>query len=60
MWGTTVTIVPVIVGALGIVKHGQADIVESFPGNCSLFEIQKTVLLGSIAILRKILNIDKH
>ena len=43
MWDTTVTIVPVIVGALGIVKQGQADIVVSFPGNCSLYEIQKTV-----------------
>ena len=45
---------------LGKIKQGHADIVESLTGNCSLFEIQKTVLLESMAILRKILNIDKH
>ena len=27
VWGTSVSIIPVVVGALGIVKEGQADIV---------------------------------
>ena len=58
MWGTSVSILPVVVGALGIVKEGQTDIVKRIPGNCSIFEIQKSVLLGSMAILRKTLNID--
>ena len=58
MWKTKVSIVPVVVGALGIVKQGQADIVKSLPGNCSMVEIQKNVLLGSMAILRKVLNIE--
>jgi len=52
MWQTKVSIVPVVVGALGIVKQGQADIVKSLPGNCSIVEIQKNVLLGSMAILK--------
>ena len=42
-----------------VVKKGQADIVPSLPGSCSIFEIQKTVSLGSMAILRKVMNIDK-
>ena len=46
MWNTSVSIVPVVIGTLGIVKQGQADIVASLPGSCSIFEIQKTVLLG--------------
>ena len=58
IWGTSVSIVPVVVGALRIVKKGQADIVKSIPGNCFIFEIQKSVLLGLMAILRKVLNID--
>ena len=58
MWQTKVSIVPVVVGALGIVKQGQVDIVKSLPGNCSIVEIQKNVLLGSMAILRKVLNIE--
>ena len=57
MWQTKVSIVPVVVGALGVVKQGKADIVKSLPGNCSMVEIQKNVLLGSMGILRKILNI---
>jgi len=58
MWGTSVSVVPVVVGALGIVKKGQVEIVKNIPGNSSMFEIQKSVLLGSMAILRKTLNID--
>ena len=58
MWQTKVSIESVVVGALGIVKQGQADIVKSLPGNCSIVEIQKNLLLGSMAILRKVLNIE--
>ena len=42
--------VPVVVGALGIVKDGQTDNVKRISDNCSIFEIQKSVLLGSMAI----------
>ena len=52
------SIVLVVVGALGIVKQGKADIVKSLPGNCSMVEIQKNVPLGSMAILRKVLSIE--
>jgi len=57
---TKVSIVPVVVGALGIVKQGQADIVKCLPGNCSIVEIQKNVLLGCMAIFREVLNIDNQ
>jgi len=53
-----VSVVPVVVGVLGIVKKGQVEIIKNIPGNSSMFEIQKSVLLGSMAILRKTLNID--
>ena len=46
MLQTKVSIVPVVVGALGIVKQGQANIVKNLPGNCSIFEIQKMYCLG--------------
>ena len=46
MWGTSVSILPVVVGALGIIKQDQTDIVKRIPGTCSIFEIQKSVLLG--------------
>ena len=46
MWGTSVSILPVVVGALGIIKQDQTDIIKRIPGTCSIFEIQKSVLLG--------------
>ena len=61
MWQTKVSIVPVatvVVGTWGIVKQGQAGIVKSFPGNCFIVKIQKNVLLGSMEISRKVLNIE--
>ena len=48
MWNTVCPLY--LMAPLGIVKQGQADIVASLPGSCSIFEIQKTVLLGSMAI----------
>ena len=51
MWQTKVSIVPAVVGAMDIVKPGQADIVKGLPGNCSIVEIQKNVLFGSMRSL---------
>ena len=54
MQNTSVFIVPVVIGTLGIVKKGQADTATSLPGS---YSIQKTVLLGLIN--GKVLNTDK-
>lgn len=57
MWNLKATTVPVIVGALGMIKKGTAKFVEKIPGQHSLCEIQKIVLNSTAHILRKCLSI---
>jgi len=56
MWGMKTTTVPVVIGALGIIKKGTEDLLKKFPGNIKLQELQKTTLLGTAHILRKVLS----
>ena len=41
MWDMSTEIVPVVVGALGIIKKGLDKVTSSIPGNISTNEIQK-------------------
>ena len=50
-------IIQVVVGALGVIKKGSEKLVTVIPGNINLWEIQKTALLGTAHILRKVLPI---
>ena len=43
MWKMKTKIIPVIVGALSIIKKGMQKYVNEIPGNLSLAEIQKLV-----------------
>ena len=43
MWKMKTKVMPVIVGALGIIKKGMQKYVNEIPGNLSLAEIQKLV-----------------
>ena len=50
-------LIPVVVGALGVIKKGSEELVREIPGNVNLWEIQKTALLGKAHILQKVLSI---
>ena len=50
--------VPVVIGALGVVKKGIEKHVDKIPGNINITELQKIALLGSSHILRKVLSIE--
>ena len=43
MWKMKTKVIPVIAGALGIIKKGMQKYVNEIPGNLSLAEIQKLV-----------------
>ena len=49
--------IPVIIGALGLVKKGMEKYINKIPGNISIQETQKCVLLGTAHILRRIFSI---
>ena len=51
MWQIKREIIPVVIGALRVIKKGE------IPGNINLQEIQKTALLGTAHILPKVLSI---
>ena len=56
MWKMKTTTIPVIIGALGMIKKGTKDLVAKIPGKSTLDEIQKIVLNGTAHILRRFLH----
>ena len=57
MWQLKPTLIPVVVGALGIVQKGTNQYLQQIPGKPSLTEIQKIVLTSTTHVLRKALPI---
>ena len=53
-----VTIVPIIVGALGAVSTDHAQYLKLIPGKIEAKIVQKTALLGTANILRSVLSMD--
>ena len=50
MWHLEITTVPVIVGALGIIKKGIDKHINKVPGNLRLYEIQKKLHFAELFI----------
>ena len=57
MWGKKTEVIPVVIGALGVVKRGMDAFVQRIPGCVRMNELQKTTLLGTAHIIRKVLSI---
>ena len=57
MWGTKTTTIPVVIGALGLVKKGLEKYTDNIPGNINIQEVQKIALLGTGHIIRRVLSI---
>ena len=57
MWNLHTSTIPVVVGALGLLKCGTREYIERIPGKPNLFEIQKIALTSTAHILRKFLSI---
>jgi len=57
MWGMKTTTIPVVIGALGLIKKGMDKYVQKIPGGTKIQELQKITLLGTSHILRKALSI---
>ena len=57
LWGMRTETVPVIVGALGLIREGIDQNLGKIPGTSNINELQKIVLLGTAHILRRFLSI---
>ena len=57
-WNLKCTIVPVIIEATGIVTRSLKKKLETIPGKHSIDSLQKTAILGTSHIIRKVLQCE--
>jgi len=55
MWNVKTKVIPVIIGATGTISSSFRKYVSNIPGNHEVKELQKTAILGTAHILRKVL-----
>jgi NAD-dependent dihydropyrimidine dehydrogenase PreA subunit len=58
MWNLKCTIIPFIIGATGIVTRSLRNSLEAVPGKYWLDSLQKTAILGTSHIIRKVLQCE--
>jgi hypothetical protein len=55
MWNVKTRLISVIIGATGTISLSFRKYVSTIPGNNEVKELQKTAILGTAHILRKVL-----
>ena len=58
LWNLKCTIIPVIIGATGIVTRSLRKNLEAIPGKHSIDSLQKTAILGTPHIIRKVVQCE--
>jgi hypothetical protein len=56
MWNVKARVIPVVIGATGTISKSFRKYVSDIPGHCGVKELQKTAILGTAHILRKVLT----
>jgi len=56
MWNVKTVVIPVIIGATGTISKSFRKYVSTIPGNHEVKELQKTAILGTAHIVRKVLT----
>jgi hypothetical protein len=56
MWNGKTKVIPVIIGAIGTISKAFRKYTSDIPGNHEVRELQKTAILGTVHILRKVLT----
>jgi len=56
MWNVKTKVIPVIIGATGTISKAFRKYVRNIPGNHEVKELQKTAILGTAHIVRKVLT----
>jgi hypothetical protein len=54
MWNVKTKVIPVIIGATGTISKSFRKYVSNVPGNHEVKELQKTAILGTAHIRRKV------
>jgi hypothetical protein len=56
MWNVKTNVIPLIIGATGTISKSFKKYVSNIPGNHEVKELQKTAILGTAHIVRKVLT----
>jgi len=56
MWNVKARVTPVIIGATGTISESFRKYVSDIPGHHDVKELQKTTILGTAHIFRKVLR----
>jgi hypothetical protein len=56
MWKVKTRVIPVIIGATGVISKSFRKYISNIPGNHEVKELQKTAKLDTVHILRKVLT----
>ena len=56
MWNVKTKVIPIIIGATGTISKSFRKYMSNIPGNHEVKELQKTAILGTAHILRKVLT----
>jgi hypothetical protein len=56
MWNIKTKVIPVIIGATGTISKSFRKYMSNIPGNYKVKELQKTAILGTAHIIRKVLT----
>ena len=59
LWIKKVEVIPVIIGATGIVDKNIKKYVARIPGCHNIYSLQRSAILGTAHILRKVLSIKQ-
>ena len=57
LWNKTVEVIPVTIGVTGIVDKSIKNYVRRIPGCHNIYSLQRSAILGTAHILRKVLSI---
>jgi hypothetical protein len=58
MWNMKCFVIPLIIGATGTVSKSLQKYLETIPGQHSIDSLQKTAILGTSHIIRKVLQAE--
>jgi hypothetical protein len=56
MWDVKVRVIPVVIGAIETISKSFRKYVSNITGNHDVKELQKTAILGTAHIIRKVLT----
>ena len=58
MWNLKCTIIPIVIGATGMVTRSLRKNLEAVPGKHSIDSLKKTAILGTSHLIREVLQCE--